>query len=124
MPADNWYSCTHGDPSFGALTNGRSTQLRNVPLQKYLLTLYMDLSNEGLNLQVINVINNSFMEYMRQSVQICRGKRQEILITCKVQTLTTYYSTFKVQIRKLKFYSGISSSSRKDHSSLIRDVMF
>lgn len=42
----------------------------------YLLTLCMDLSNEGLNIQVINVIINSLTEYMRQSVQVRRGKRQ------------------------------------------------
>lgn len=120
MPADNWCSSVGGDPSFGALINGSSTQLRNIPLQKYLPTLYMDLSNEGLNLQVINVINNSFRQYMRQSVQICRGKRQEILITCK----GSVKPTLKVQKRKLKFYSGHSSSSRKDHSGLIRYVMF
>lgn len=83
MPADNWCSCIGGDPSFGAFIDGRSRQLRNVPLQKYLLALSMDLSNEGLNLQVINMINNGFRECMRQSVQICRAKRQEILITCK-----------------------------------------
>lgn len=80
----------------------------------------MDLSNEGLNLQVINVINNSFREYMRQSVQICRGKRQGILITCE----KSVKPTLKAQKRKLKFYGSNSSGSTKDHSDLIRAVMF
>jgi len=49
----------------------------------YLLPLSMDLPNEGLNLQVINVLSNSLTEHMRQSIQVCRGKRQGVLTTGK-----------------------------------------
>lgn len=80
----------------------------------------MDLSSEGLNFQVINVISNSFTDYTRQFVQVRRGKRQEVLNTGKVSVKPTP----KVQKRKSTLYSSNSSSTSKDHSGLIRDVMF
>ena len=84
----------------------------------YLFTLYMDLSNEALNLQVITVINNSLTECMRQSIQVYRGKRQGFLTTGK----ESVKPTLKAQIRRLKFYSSNSSSTSSDHLGLIRDV--
>lgn len=86
----------------------------------YLLTLYMDLLDEGLNLHVINVINNSLTEYMRQSIQVCRGKKQRFLTTSE----ESIKPTLKAQIRRLKFYSSNSSSTSSDHFGLIRDVVF
>lgn len=73
----------------------------------YLLTFYMDLSSEGLNLQVINVINNNLTEYMRQSIQVCRGKRQRFLTTGK----ESVKPPLKTQIGRLKFYSSNTNST-------------
>lgn len=86
----------------------------------YLLTFSLELSNEGLNIQVITVINKSLTEYMRQSIQVSRGKREGFLTTVKESIKTT----LKAQIRRLKFYSSNSTSTGSDHFDLIRDVTF
>lgn len=86
----------------------------------YLLTLCMDLSNEGLNLRIINVVNNNLTEYMRQSIKVYRDKRQGFLTTGK----ESVKPALKAQIRRLKFYSSNSSSTHSNHFGLIRDVTF
>lgn len=82
----------------------------------YLLTLCMDLST----IQVINVIINSLIECTRQSVQVCRGKRQGFLTTGK----KSGKPTLKAQVRQLKFCNSNSSGTSSHHFGLIRDVMF
>lgn len=77
----------------------------------YLLTSYMGVSNEGLNLQVINVINSNLTEYMKQSIQVCRGKRQQFLTTGK----ESVKPLLKTQIGRLKFYSSNSSSTSSNN---------
>lgn len=62
--------------SSDALINGRRRQLSNVLLQQCVPLFSLELSNEGLNIQVINVINKSLTEHMRQSIQVSRGKRE------------------------------------------------
>lgn len=86
----------------------------------YLLTLCMSLSSEGLNLQVINMINNNLTKDMSQFIQVHRGKSQEFLTTGE----ESIKPTLKAHVRRLKFYSSNSSSNSSKHFGLIKDVKF
>lgn len=114
-----WGSCMGRDLAFGILEKVDNSEM--CPSSTvYLLTLCMRLSSDGLNLQVINMINNNLTKYMRQFIQVHRGKSQEFLTTGE----ESIKPTLKAHVRRLKFYSSNSSSTSSKHFGLIKDVKF
>lgn len=119
LPAVKWGSCMDRDLTFGILEKVDNSEM--CPSSTvYLLTLCMRLSSDGLNLQVINMINNNLTKYMRQFIQVHRGKSQEFLTTGE----ESIKPTLKAYVRRLKFYSSNSSSTSSKHFGLIKDVKF